>query len=78
MAVMRLPRIERITIDPCVMSGQPCIRGMRITVTNILRLLAAGHDKARILKAYPWLESEDITACIAYGAMLANERIIEG
>ena len=69
--------LNRITVDPGVMSGHPCIRGMRVTVSNVLRLLAAHHDKRRILEAYPYLEEEDIDACLEYAAMLANESGIE-
>lgn len=69
--------LNRITVDPGVMSGHPCIRGMRVTVSNVLRLLAAHHDKRRILEAYPYLEEEDIDACLEYAAMLANESEIE-
>jgi uncharacterized protein (DUF433 family) len=53
--------LNRITVDPGVMSGHPCIRGMRVTVSNVLRLLAAHHDKRRILEAYHYLEEEDIS-----------------
>ena len=49
--------LNRITVDPSMMSGHPCIRGMRVTVSNVLRLLAAHHDKRRILDAYPYLEA---------------------
>ena len=69
--------LNRITVDPGVMSGHPCIRGMRVTVSNVLRLLAAHHDKRRILEAYPYLEEEDIDACLEYAAMLANESEVE-
>jgi uncharacterized protein (DUF433 family) len=69
--------LNRITVDPLVMSGRPCIRGMRLTVANILRLLAAQHDAKRILKAYPYLESEDIDACSEYAAPHVSEREIE-
>jgi uncharacterized protein (DUF433 family) len=69
--------LNRITVEPGVMSGHPCIRGMRVTVSNVLRLLAAHHDKRRILEAYPYLEEEDIDACLEYAAMLANESEIE-
>ena len=58
-------------------AGHPCIRGMRVTVSNVLRLLAAHHDKRRILEAYSYLEEEDIDACLEYAAMLANESEIE-
>jgi uncharacterized protein (DUF433 family) len=50
---------------------------MRVTVANILRLLAAHHDTKRILEAYPYLEAEDIDACLEYAALLASEREIE-
>jgi uncharacterized protein (DUF433 family) len=73
----RFALLNRITVEPGVMSGHPCIRGMRVTVSNVLRLLAAHHDKQRILEAYPYLEEEDIDACLEYAAMLANESEIE-
>ena len=69
--------IERITVDPLVMSGHPCIRGMRVTVSNILRLLANHHNYQRILDAYPYLEAADIDACLQYAALLADSREIE-
>lgn len=53
-------RLSRISLDPDVMGGKPCIRGMRVTVGTILGLLSAGHSEERILKAYPYLEPEDI------------------
>lgn len=52
--------LERITLDPDVMGGKPCIRGLRVTVGTVLGLLAAGHSEERILEAYPYLEPEDI------------------
>lgn len=58
----------RITQDPEILGGKPCIRGMRITVGTILGLLAAGHSEERILEAYPYLEAEDIRAALAYAA----------
>ena len=57
--------LDRITVNPTVMSGKPCIRGLRVTVANVLRLLAAGHPAQRILAAYPYLEPADIDACEA-------------
>ena len=51
---------DRITVDPQVMGGKPCIRGMRVTVGMIVGMLAEGHSSAEILKLYPYLESEDI------------------
>ena len=61
----------RITCDPGLMSGQACIRGLRVTVANIL---AAHHSPARILEAYPYLEPADIDACLEYAALLAEDR----
>ena len=55
------------------MSGKPCIRGMRVTVANVLRLLAAGHTAQRILTAYPYLEPADINACIRYAALRVDD-----
>lgn len=57
-------RIERITLDPNVMGGKPCIRGLRLTVGTILGLLAAGRSEGEILDAYPYLEKEDIQAAL--------------
>lgn len=57
---------ERITLDPEVMGGKPCIRGLRVTVGNIVGLLAAGHSEDEILAAYPYLEREDIRAALTY------------
>jgi uncharacterized protein (DUF433 family) len=61
--------LERITIDPAVMSGKPCIRGLTVTVANVLRLLAAGYSRERILAAYPYLEAQDLDACLQYAAV---------
>ncbi len=55
--------IERITLDPAVMSGKPCIRGLRVTVANVLRQLAQRHSTEDILASYPYLEAADIDAC---------------
>ena len=74
---MSLESLKRITVDPHVMSSHPWIRGMRVTVANILRLLAARRGAQRILEAYPYLEAEDIDACLGYDALLATEREIE-
>jgi len=56
------------------MAGKPCIRGLRVTVGTILGLLASGHSRERILQAYPYLESEDIDAALAYAAWRMEER----
>jgi len=59
---------ERITIDPGVCGGRPCIRGLRIRVSDILDMLAGGATRAEILADYPYLEDEDITAALEYAA----------
>lgn len=59
-------KMERITLDPAVMSGKPCIRGLRVTVANVLRQLAHHRTAEEILAAYPYLEPEDIDACLAH------------
>jgi uncharacterized protein (DUF433 family) len=67
-------QFERITHDPVVMGGKPCIRGLRVTVGMILGLLASGQTRDRILQAYPYLQSEDIDAALAYAAWRLEER----
>jgi uncharacterized protein (DUF433 family) len=71
-----MKELDRITIDHAVCLGQPTIRGMRITVSTILRQLAAGMSKAEILQAYPELEEEDLTQALQYAAWLSSERTI--
>jgi uncharacterized protein (DUF433 family) len=61
-----MPAFDRITLDPDVMGGKPCIRGLRVTVGTLLGLLASGHAEAEILKAYPYLEKDDIRAALSY------------
>ncbi|QUS40106.1 DUF433 domain-containing protein [Tardiphaga alba] len=68
--------LERITIDPERMHGRPCIRGLRVTVADILSLLAAGETREQILADYPYLESPDIDAALAFAASLADRSII--
>ena len=65
--------LSRITQDPAVMGGRPCIRGMRVTVGTIVGLLAAGRSDVEILKAYPYLEADDIRAALAYAAWRSQE-----
>ena len=69
--------LQRIWIDPERCFGKPCIRGHRIWVSLILDLLASGATKREILKDYPGLESDDIHACIAYGAEMSRERYVD-
>ena len=66
--------ISRITHDPAVMGGKPCIRGLRVTVGTVLGLLAAGQSRERILAAYPYLEPQDLDAALAYAAWRMEER----
>jgi uncharacterized protein (DUF433 family) len=68
--------LGRISIDPNVCFGKPCIRGTRIWVSLVLDLLASGTSTAEILANYPGLTQDDILACIAYGAEMARERYI--
>lgn len=65
--------LGRITRDPAVMGGQPCIRGMRVTVGTIVGLLAAGRTREEILQAYPYLEPDDICAALSYAAWRTQE-----
>ncbi len=66
--------LTRITLDPAVMGGKPCIRGLRVTVGTIIGLLAAGRSREEILAAYPYLEPEDIDQALAYAAWRLEER----
>lgn len=70
---MKFPELERITIDPRVMGGKPCIRGIRITVGTITGLLASGESVDSVLALYPSLEREDIYAALAYATWRAEE-----
>jgi len=68
--------LERITIDPAVCGGKPCLKGTRIWVSLLLDLLAGGMTEAEILAEYPQLRHEDVLAAIAYGAEVSRERIV--
>ncbi len=70
-------RLNRITTDPNICGGKPCVRGLRFPVSRLLGLLAAGETSDSILRAYPYLEPEDVAQALAYAAMLADEQIIE-
>jgi uncharacterized protein (DUF433 family) len=67
----------RITIDPAVCTGKPCIRGLRFPVARLLGLLAAGETPEQILKAYPYLEAGDIEEVLRYAALLAEDETID-
>jgi uncharacterized protein (DUF433 family) len=63
---------DRITRNPLIMGGKPCIRGMRITVGTIAGLVAVGRSREEILKLYPYLENEDISAALSYACWLSE------
>lgn len=66
---------DRVTFDPTVMGGRACIRGMRVTVSLVVNLVANGMTTTEILAAYPYLEPEDIRQALQYVAWLANESV---
>jgi uncharacterized protein (DUF433 family) len=68
-----MQNVDRITRNPDVMGGKPCIRGLRVTVGTVVGLVAAGRSSAEILAAYPYLEEEDIRQALAYAAWRAEE-----
>ncbi len=70
-------RFERITVNPKICTGKPCIRDLRFPVSRVLGLLAAGETKESILKAYPYLEPEDIDEALRYASYLAEEETLE-
>ena len=65
--------LTRITRDPAVMGGRPCIRGLRVTVGTLVGLMAAGRSTEEILKAYPYLAEEDLREALAYAAWRSEE-----
>ncbi len=68
--------LKRITLNPQIFAGKPIIRGRRLAVEHVLGMLAAGDTTEDVLRAYPWLEREDIQACLIYARRIAaNERI---
>ena len=74
---MTHPLLNRISVDPSVCSGKPCIRGTRIWVSLILDFLASGMTIKEIIEEYPQLTEDDIRAAIAYGAEMSRERYVE-
>lgn len=68
---------DRITINPDVMSGQPCIRGMRLTVRRVLEAVALYPDRAELALEYPELEEEDIRQALAFAAASLDDRVVE-
>ena len=74
---MKSMKFERITVDPNVCTGKPCIRGLRFPVSRLLGLLASGETTETILDAYRYLEAEDIREALRYAAFLAEEETVE-
>ena len=68
--------LRRISVDPNICHGKPCIRGHRVWVSLILDLLADGLSTEQVLAEYPGLEPDDIRACVAYGAEMTRERVV--
>jgi len=69
--------LERITVDPKIFGGKPIIRGRRLAVEHVLAMLAAGDGPETILEGYPWLEIEDIRACLVYARRLVGHERVE-
>ena len=68
-----MPALTRITHDPNIMGGKPCIRGLRVTVGTIVGLVAAGHPDEEILRLYPYLAADDIREALSYAAWRVEE-----
>ena len=68
---------DRITSDPAIMNGQPCIRGMRLTVRRVLEALGTYADKAELFSEFPELEEEDMRQALEYAAAHSDDRIVE-
>lgn len=69
--------LNRITLNPEVCNGRPSIRNMRFTVAQMLELLAAGMSFEEVLEDYPYIEKEDIDACLLYAALIANPQSVQ-
>lgn len=69
-----MTKFDRITFDPLIMGGRPCIRGMRVTAGVIVGMIAAGRTIEEILRLYPYLEREDVVQALEYAAWRSEER----
>lgn len=69
--------LERITVNPKIFGGKPIIRGRRLAVEHVLGMLASGDGPEKILEGYPWLEPEDIQACLLYARRLVGHERVE-
>lgn len=75
--ILKMMKLTRITIDPGVCTGKPCIRGLRFPVARLLGLLASGSTRDQILADYPYLQAEDIDEALQYAALLAEDETVE-
>ena len=69
---------DRISIDPAIRSGKPCIRATRMTVTDVLEYLAGGMSEDEILKDFPYITRDDIRACLAFAAEREKRLMVVG
>ena len=69
--------LDRITVNPKIFGGKPIVRGRRLAVEHVLGMLAAGDTPETILEGYPWLEAEDIQACLLYARRLVGHERVE-
>jgi len=74
--LLTMALIERITIDPEVVHGRPAVRGTRVRVSDVLGLLASGASETEILEDYPYLDADDVKACLLYAAAQADHAIL--
>jgi uncharacterized protein (DUF433 family) len=72
-----LPQFDRITSDPAVLNGQPCIRGMRLTVRRVLEAMSVYPDRDELFAEYPELEEEDLRQALEYAAANLEDQVIE-
>jgi uncharacterized protein (DUF433 family) len=72
-----LKLLERITVNPKIFGGKPIIRGRRLAVEHVMGMLAAGDTPETILEGYPWLENDDIQACLVYAKRLVSHERVE-
>ena len=69
--------LERITFNPDIFGGKPIVRGRRLAVEHVLGMLAAGDSAETILEGYPWLEADDVKACLAYARRIVGHERVE-
>jgi uncharacterized protein (DUF433 family) len=77
MTINEINLLERISADPRIYGGKPIVRGRRLAVEHVLGMLAAGDDHETLLQGYPWLEPEDILACLAYARRVVGRERVE-